>query len=86
MSVKLCINCQHMERVTVQQNGQIGRMDVCTHPDFVDPVSGSPMPPGVARREVLMCGLTGKGYKPKEEYKHQPVDPESTTTPRIIQV
>lgn len=63
MSMKLCINCQYFgKEVQTVGPGQLANIPVCKHPDFVNPVDGSLLPPGLVRKEKDLCGLGGSGF------------------------
>lgn len=66
MSVKLCVNCTYLGRITVDvAPGKVGRVDACLHPDFVNPVNGHPLPVQVVREHKDLCTFHGYGFTQK---------------------
>lgn len=81
MAVKLCINCEHFgKEVQEVAPRQLANIPICEHPDFVNPVDGSKLPPGVCRKEKDLCGLSGKGWKPRTEPETPPEKPRILTS------
>lgn len=61
---------------------QMAMIPVCKHPEFVNPVDGGTLPPGMVRKERDMCGLTGKGWVQKTTTEDPPTPPKEK--PRIL--
>ena len=81
--MKLCSNCEQFgkEQGMVGPN-QMAMIPICKNPDFVNPVDGGFLPPGIVRKERDMCGLPGKGWIKKTTTDETPPTPPER--PRIL--
>lgn len=69
--MKLCINCKWHSRVGTQvAPGQVGMIDICSHEECRDPVTGDALPATVCRQSPVFCTFKGNYFEAK------PADPE----------
>lgn len=72
--MKHCKDCEFIDKKTIQdEQGRFMTMFFCGHIECSDPVSAEPLPAGMARKEVVFCGIQGKYWKKKEEPVVAPV-------------
>lgn len=71
MKPKYCKDCSfcHVD-MQVHPNGKnYIKTYVCSNVNCSDPVDASPIPCGLARREITLCGLQGKYYQEQPAQK-----------------
>lgn len=74
--MKICADCKFHKRVGANVGpGQAAMVDICTHSECRDPVSGSPLPAQAARQQLVFCGFEAKYYSKKPD---EPPKPESS--------
>ena len=67
-NIKYCKDCEFCKKELVPHpSGHYIPTFLCQHIACSDPVDASPIPCGLARREVTLCGLQGKYFQKKEE-------------------
>jgi hypothetical protein len=65
--MKVCLECQFVDRkvVDTQQGPQL--VGVCTYEECRDPINGMPLPLQTARIQEAFCGIKGRYHKLQEQ-------------------
>ena len=66
MSYPFCVNCQHYKSTYVEVAPQrMGKINICTNPDYLNVVTGTPVQCEQVRGLKEFCSLEGKGFVEK---------------------
>lgn len=85
--MKPCVNCMFCDRRSVMvAPGQVQMMFVCTHPELLDPVEGSPLPCHTTRSNADFCGIRGIRWKEKASNPKEPTEIEVLSDRKVIQL
>ena len=69
MKPKYCKDCSFVKIEMMSDGKHFQKMFLCGNINCSDPVDASPIPCGLARREVTLCGLHGKYYQEQPAQK-----------------
>ena len=73
--MRICKDCRFYRTQAAQVGpNQMGMMAVCSHGECRDPVSGDPLPGGVARSNQSFCGMAARFYQERDKIPEQPVE------------
>ena len=65
--MKLCIDCQFVDKAVVQNGTHMGTMLICKNEECRNPISGEPMSCDAVRPNDAFCGIKAKHFKLQEK-------------------